>query len=333
MRIAIIGGGWVGCHLTNKLKQNHNVVLFEKKNELFTETSFNNQNRLHLGFHYARSHKTRTLCKESFNKFNDEYGFLIKNVKKNLYCVPKNKSLIDFQTYLKIFNDYSFTIEENKLNTLEGCINTNEKYIDFELAKKYFNQELKNNIIHKEITKKDLKKLSSEYDLVINCTNNFLKTKKNKNHYYELTISFLYEKIKDEFFDSLTLVDGTLFSIYPYRNNLYTVTDVEVTPLKKFNSIKTIENFKNELTPDYINKKRIKIEKKINLLYENFLNVFKYNSYYLSVKSKIKNDSDDRSPIIEFDDNIINTFTGKIQGIYMIEDFINNFLNNEKNRT
>lgn len=332
MKIAIIGGGWVGCHLTNKLKQNHNVVLFEKNNELFTETSFNNQNRLHLGFHYARSYKTRTLCKESFNKFSDEYGFLIKDVKKNLYCIPKNKSLIDFQTYLKIFNDYSFTIEEKKLSTLEGCINTNEKYIDFELAKKYFNKELKNNIVNEEITKKDLKKLRSEFDLVINCTNNFLKTNNKNNHYYELTISFLYERTGDDFFDSLTLVDGTLFSIYPYSHNLYTVTDVEVTPLKKFNSIKSIEKFKKEISSDYINKKRIKIEKKINLLYENFLNVFKYNSYYLSVKSKIKSDSDDRSPIIELDGNVINTFTGKIQGIYIIEDFINNFLNNEKNR-
>jgi len=40
MKIAIIGGGWVGCHLAYKLKGNHNVTLFDKNNLLFTETSY-----------------------------------------------------------------------------------------------------------------------------------------------------------------------------------------------------------------------------------------------------------------------------------------------------
>ena len=44
MKIAIVGGGWVGCHLANKLKKNHNVTLFERTETLFTETSFFNQN-------------------------------------------------------------------------------------------------------------------------------------------------------------------------------------------------------------------------------------------------------------------------------------------------
>ena len=61
MKIAIIGGGWVGCHLTYKLQNSHDVTLFEKNENLFQETSFNNQNRLHLGFHYARNSKTRKI--------------------------------------------------------------------------------------------------------------------------------------------------------------------------------------------------------------------------------------------------------------------------------
>jgi Trk K+ transport system NAD-binding subunit len=38
MKIAIIGGGWVGCHLASKLMNEHNVTLFEKNEELFDET-------------------------------------------------------------------------------------------------------------------------------------------------------------------------------------------------------------------------------------------------------------------------------------------------------
>jgi hypothetical protein len=39
-------------------------------------------------------------------------------------------------------------------------------------------------------------------------------------------------------------------------------------------------------------------------------------------QSKIYNSSDERYPIINLDGNIVNCFTGKIQGIYLIEDFI-----------
>jgi hypothetical protein len=322
MKIAIIGGGWVGCHLTKKLKDNHKVFLYEKNNELFNETSYNNQNRLHLGFHYARNSKTRKLCKNSFEKFISEYGFLIKDIKKNLYCVPKNKSLIDFETYIKIFDDYDYELVESDLPSIEGCVNTNEKHINFEDAKTYFNVLLKDNIIQKNITKDEIKKLKQDYDLVINCTNNTLKPKKKDNHFFELTISFLYEKINDDFFDSLTLVDGSLFSIYPYKNNLYTVTDVEITPIKKFKSVESLNNFRKNINTNHINDKKNKIEKKISVIYPNFLDNFNYSSYYLSVKSKIKNDSDDRSPFIETDENFINIFTGKIQGIYLIEDYI-----------
>jgi hypothetical protein len=42
----------------------------------------------------------------------------------------------------------------------------------------------------------------------------------------------------------------------------------------------------------------------------------------LSTKSKIENLSDDRSPIISAEGNLVNCFTGKIQGIYLIEDHL-----------
>ena len=35
MNIAIIGGGWIGCHLAVKLKNTHNATLYEKNKNLF----------------------------------------------------------------------------------------------------------------------------------------------------------------------------------------------------------------------------------------------------------------------------------------------------------
>ena len=119
--------------------------------------------------------------------------------------------------------------------------------------------------------------------------------------------TLLYKKKKDIPFDALTLVDGKLFSIYPYDNDkLFSLTDVEFTP-------------KNNITVD---EKRKLMEKKVIYYYEEFLDNFNYHSFYTGKKTKYLNKSDNRIPIIKQQDNYIRTFTGKIQGIYFIQDHL-----------
>ena len=324
MKIAIIGGGWVGCHLAYKLKGNHNVTLFDKNNLLFTETSYNNQNRLHLGFHYARNNKTRQMCKNTFNQFMCDYGFLTKEVPNNLYCVPNTKSVIDYVTYLQIFREFDKELSDIKFEDVEGCVNTNERHIDFDKAHKFFNHELKNITTNINIDKKELGRISKEYDLVINATNNHIKHSTCKNSFYELTISLLYKKIKHTNFDALTMVDGEFFSIYPYKDDIYTLTDVEHTPIKKFSSVRKLKNYIKTINQDLVNKKMILMEKKVKHYLPDFLLHYEYSGYFLSTKSKIVSTSDERYPVISKDGNVINCFTGKIQGIYIIEKHIQN---------
>lgn len=322
MNIAIIGGGWVGCHLAFKLKNTHKITLYEKNKNLFEETSYNNQNRLHLGFHYSRNSKTRNLCLNTFDRFLKDYSFLTKELSKNLYCVPENESIIDYDTFKEIFNKYDIKEVSIDLKNIEGCVKTNERFINFKHANSFFNNELRDLVVNETIDTVKLKKLQTEYDLIINCTNNHIKDKNKLNSFYESTITLIYEKINETEFDALTLVDGKLFSIYPYQNNEYTVTDVEHTPIKKFKSVKKLNKFINQFNNDIIKKKQTLIESRIKKYYGNFTNDFKYKSYLLSTKSKIENLSDDRSPIISAEGNLVNCFTGKIQGIYLIEDYL-----------
>lgn len=326
MKIAIIGGGWVGCHLAHKLMGNHSITIFEQNDKLFQETSFNNQNRLHYGFHYPRNHKTRILCKSTFDLFLKDYNFAVEDVEKNIYAIPNNKSLIDYESYKKIFSDYDFLEIKCPIDNVEGCINTKEKYINFKLVNNFFNKELSHLVIHKKIKNEKLKNLSKKYDLVLNTSNNHLNTYE-KSH-FELTVSFIYEKIKNTNFDSLTLMDGKFFSIYPYNKNEYTVTDVEFTPIKTFKDINDLENYKKLLKEDEIKNRSLLIEEKIKYYFPEFLNHFKYITYFLSTKTKIYDESDDRSPIIFKENNVINCFTGKIQGIYNIEKYVKNEIDN-----
>jgi len=323
MKVAIIGGGWVGCHLALKLKNKHDVVIYEKNDKIFQETSYKNQNRLHYGYHYARNSKTRELCLNTFDKFLNDYNFCTENVSKNYYCVPKKYSLLDFETYLKIFDEFDINKVDLNFNTIQGCVNTNEKFLNFECFYNYFNKELKDNIIYEEITKSKIKKISKKYDLVIDATNNFLGLI-DEDFFYELTLTLIYKKNKPTEFGALTLVDGNLFSIYPYKDNKFTLTDVELTPLKKFKSIRKLSNYKNNIDSFFIEKNIKKFENKVEKIIPNFKEIFTYDSYFLSTKSKINDDSGNRYPVIKESNNIISCFTGKIQGVYIIEEYVKN---------
>jgi L-2-hydroxyglutarate oxidase LhgO len=69
LKIVIIGGGWYGCYSALLLQDKYDVILIEKNDDIFKESSYYNQNRLHLGYHYSRNFNTRNLCKNGFNKF------------------------------------------------------------------------------------------------------------------------------------------------------------------------------------------------------------------------------------------------------------------------
>jgi hypothetical protein len=325
MKIAIIGGGWLGCHIGLKLKElNHTITLFEKS-EIFSGSSFYNSNRLHRGFHYSRNKKTRELCYNTFDLFLEDYKEIVEDVENNHYAIPIDNSLIDFGTFKTIFNyeKVPFTeIQSNYLTNIEGCVVVDEKYINPLKAKLYFSDKLSNNTIIKDITENDLEKLSIEYDYVINTTNNHLNV--IKDCYFELSIALIYDKFPNSSFGSLTFVDGPLFSIYPYQFNSYNITDVEYTPLFVSNNIKDINKHRDNITQLDVNAIKDKIERKIKNYYTDFNSTFSYTGYYTAIKVKRKSVSADRYPVIQKEGNIISCFTGKIQGIYILEKYIKN---------
>jgi len=303
VKIAVIGAGWFGCHIANKLKNNHEVSIFDSSN-IFFKASIKNQNRLHLGFHYARNSATRLMCKNTFDKFSNEYSHLLRSIPQNIYAIPERESIIDFDTYIKIFENYQFENKKlNYLNNVAGCIRVDEKYIDPFLAQAYFKNSLKDIFQINHID--DIDNISSSYDLVINCTNNQLNPIIENSFSQPCTI-FIYQKINDTPFDALTLVDGPLFSIFPFFKNTFTISDVEYTPdsnLSYSNRVAAIEN-------------------KISYYYPDFNKNFKSLDYLKAIKSKPVDMSDGRNPIITINKNIINCYSGKIQGIYYFEDYM-----------
>ena len=319
-----VGAGWVGCHLANVLHQSHDVSLFSPTVEVFDGTSACNQNRLHLGYHYARSHKTRKLCIDTFGEFLQMYGHLTDAVDNNWYAVPCNESLIDFPTYQKIFDDQQHTIvHDHELANIEGCISVSERYINPIKSRAFFQEKLKNIIFARRMYGDDLLSLSKSFDLVINCTNNCLQPDTN-NTFWERCVMLVYQKSAAVKFGALTLVDGSLFSIYPYINDTVTLSHVTHTPYERSNTPK----FKN--TDIYINDVKHLMEQDVLKYFPSFRKHFTYHDFFTSIKIKRNIKSDDRTPVMHVENNIINCYTGKIQGIFHIQKFVENEISNRQ---
>jgi hypothetical protein len=248
----------------------------------------------------------------------EDYGFLTSDVPHNYYCVA-NDSIIDYQTFLQIFKDFNKEEINFPLLNVQGTVNTKERYIDFHKAHEYFNNSLADITVKKLIVDPD--DLSTEYEMVINATNNAFPGVFD-NSFFELTLTLIYTKTGEVSFDAITLVDGNFFSLYPYSiaKNQYTLTDVEHTPLKSFSSLQDLKAF--EVTEEIVANKRKLMEQKVLQYFPSFHGNFSYSGYFLSTKAKSVNSTADRYPVISVNGNVVNCYTGKIQGIYPVQNFI-----------
>jgi hypothetical protein len=340
--IIIIGAGWYGCHIAKTLQYKYNITIIEQKSELFDNSSYYNQNRLHLGFHYSRDYNTRLLCKNNYETFKQHYGDCIDDISNNYYMISKD-SILDYQTYENIFKyeGFEFDIMENECfnNIYDKIIITDEKVIHSERAKNHFQNELNNtkfifnnrfNYYYKKGDKIFINTDKNEEDmccdLLLDCTYNQLGLSKS-NYIYELTISLIYEKIKEIDFGAITIMDGRFWSLYPrdLGYNLYTLTDVEHTPVISSKEYSVINNY--TLSYSNIDVIREKMENKVNDYYKKFLNDFKYKSYFLSKKTKQISGSDSRDITIEeIEENVISVNCGKIYGIFEFEKYIKTYI-------
>lgn len=342
-KIIIIGSGWYGCHIALKLSQykEYDITIIEKNDAIFNNSSFYNQNRLHLGYHYSRNYPTRNLCQKYYNKFLKEYSECVDYISNNYYVIS-NHSLMDYKTYIEIFEFEKFdfkTVKNNLFQNIdEDLIKVKEEVINSDKVKQMFNSKLFNvnnvNFVFNtkviSVEKKDDKSINVNCenekiyncDLLLDCTYNQLQLSK-KQYRYELTISLIIKKIKNIEFGALTIMDGKFLSLYPrdIENNLFSLTDVEYTPIISSNNYSDIENY--QVKEEEINFIKEKMIDKLKNYYPEFEENFEYNSFFLSKKTKLVSASDSRDITIEeIDKNIISVNCGKIYGIFDFEEYI-----------
>ena len=317
--IKIIGAGIYGCHLYKYLYENYGIRSKIYDADFFNKASFYNQNRLHIGYHYPRSKKTRDLCLKGHYIFKSEYGFSLRKLDDNYYVIHNN-SVIDFGTYLQIFdhNIYNYEILSNQNNDItmlnyEGIILVKDEYfIDiFDLKKHFYDIIFKDHINHKYI--KDI--FDKKNNTVFDCTNNQLLKYNSYNdiilkNEHTLIIYLKKKQLCDKFI-GINYFDGNFFSIYPMVDNMYTLT----SPLFNDVSNKNI----NACVEELLNICRTNIS--------NFDDLFVFDSYRTSLKNKFSTNSCSRE-LLYFKNNNVHSFScGKLTGIYDMIDIVKQILN------
>lgn len=325
----IIGAGWYGCHIALYLKEKgHTVKLHEKEKNIFYGASGFNQFRLHNGFHYPRSFDTINEIKKNYKRFIKEYKRFITFPKNNLYCIAKKYSLIDAKTYENILNSHSLNYKKklnHKFTNIESAYVINEGVIQNNKVINFYKKKLKKNLIlNSNIDKNKLKKLSGDYDYVIDCTNNTFTQKLNKEFNYLLTISSIYKKKENIICNPITVMDGELPSLYPYsdKKGYFTLTHAKYTHIKKFKSFKLLNDYRKNMSKNYLVNIINQMEKGIILFYPEFKKNLIPKGYFLSYKVLPNESSAKRSIFIKKKQNFISVSSPKITNIFTFEDYL-----------
>ena len=100
--VAVIGCGIFGAEIALRVKAlGLSVNVYEAKNDIQSGASANNQNRLHLGFHYPRDLETVRQSIRGFDAFKRKYSQCIQEDFLNAYFIANTKSLTTPGDYLK----------------------------------------------------------------------------------------------------------------------------------------------------------------------------------------------------------------------------------------
>lgn len=337
MKIAVVGAGWFGCHIaTSLISDGHNVTVFERNSCIFLGASGNNQNRLHLGYHYPRSWQTRQEIIDNHVRFVSKYP--TREIKNNFFAIS-NESSIDFDSYQAIMESHGiscdfFTASRFGISNVEYDIvlRTEERLIDTEAAKAVFLKALKNNFVFdaKVLVRRGSKNVIVEgedweevFDAVIDCTSGEEEADANKKVFFEPAVMTEFYGPIEHF--ALTVMDGPFPCLYPTcQHGVWRVSHVAHTARGSFDNFADAENVLKDLDQVKITDD---MTEAMSCYYPDFSKFFQPRySLVKAVRTKLKNNNASRECHIKEDGKVCRVYSGKICSIFIAESRVKKWL-------
>ncbi|KAF9870956.1 udp-glucosyl transferase family protein [Colletotrichum karsti] len=275
--------------------------------------------------------ETRIQSRDGFLRFIERYPELSKSVPNNLYAVPSHDSLLDYGTYRAIMASSGVHFTEGlptrvELTNVSGVMCTAERVLLLTKARAYFEAELKHVLqlghrIRRVEDTGDAVFLDGErFDFAIDAT---------WGHYsrpdipvvYEPTLLLYYEGPPD--FPAITLVDGSLCSVYPTEApGLFTLSSVPHTPLGQFATAEEAQAVRDGICTETITSKRLLMEDQITKYLPSFPDLFRYVGPQLSIKTKAVGAHDNRTCTVSRFGRMFSVMSGKIDTVFFASERI-----------
>lgn len=255
----IIGAGLYGLYSAFYCgRKREKILVLECDPTPFRRATYNNQARVHHGYHYPRSISTAMKSAGYFERFNKDYAFCINREFENIYATSSKYSWTDGVQFLNFCKAAGIPCEELhpelffKNNICDGAFRVKEYTYDAAILKNYFVEklsELTNVKIQYEVDICGIRKSKNSYIIqmengkeyitgfILNATyagiNQILnmigyETFRIKYELCEIILCDVNIKMRQYGF---TIMDGPFFSIMPFgRTQMHSLTSVSFTP-------------------------------------------------------------------------------------------------------
>lgn len=328
MRIAVIGAGWFGCHLAcHLLRAGHAVTVYERDG-VFAGASGNNQDRVHLGFHYPRSYRTRLEIAMCHDRFVAEYPTVA--VADNIYAVAHDSGL-DAQTYLIVCGSaglyYGYAEPaEYGLCGVERAIRVGERVVDTAAVARRFRNTLASHLRREEVRiivrGDDAPRVNdAPYDAVLNCTNLRLADA-YLPVYYEAAM--ILEVAGPAAHPSFTVMDGAfptlLATAVPGR---YTVSHVTHTAVAKCDTFAAARGALERV--DWKARAGLFLDE-LEKFYPAARRRFEPTGWRGAVRTKPINGTDSRECLTHAAGRVMTVVCGKFMSVYIAESRVDAWL-------
>lgn len=257
----IIGAGLYGLYSALFCaKKGEKVLVVEHDPEAFSRASYINQARVHMGYHYPRSHTTAKTSANYYDRFIQDYDFCIHKSFDKIYAISKTFSWSNANQFKKFCANTGILCkpvnvdEYFKEEFCEGAYLSQECTYDAQALKRFFLEELMkypNVQIHYNTHIVKAEKTTDSYCLVTNhneeVTTGFVlnTTYASINQvlsvFGEEPLKIKYElcevilcKVSDNLRNvGITMMDGPFFSLMPFgQTGYHSLTAVNYTPHK-----------------------------------------------------------------------------------------------------